>query len=74
MSVFVTARRVTAAAAVAAACVGGLALPAAAAGQPTTRPHDRAVVISDVQYDSPGRDDGTNWSLNKTPQVLSPSS
>ncbi|MGW5658439.1 lamin tail domain-containing protein [Streptomyces humi] len=65
MSVSVTARRVTAAAAVAAACVGGLALPAAAAGQPAARPHDQAVVISEVQYDSPGRDDRTNWSLNK---------
>ncbi|MGW5656789.1 lamin tail domain-containing protein [Streptomyces humi] len=65
MSVSVTARRVTAAAAVAAACVGGLALPAAAAGQAAARPHDGAVVISAVQYDSPGRDDGTNWSVNK---------
>ncbi|MFJ8158440.1 lamin tail domain-containing protein [Streptomyces sp. NPDC094468] len=55
----------TAAAAVAAAAVGALALPAAAAGQPAARPHDRAVVISDVQYDSPGRDDRSNWSLNK---------
>ncbi|MEU2624600.1 lamin tail domain-containing protein [Streptomyces sp. NPDC007157] len=59
-----TARRLTAAA-VAAAAVGALALPAAAAGQPAARPHDRAVVISDVQYDSPGRDDRANWSLNK---------
>ncbi|GGN46097.1 hypothetical protein GCM10011578_098670 [Streptomyces fuscichromogenes] len=65
MSVSVTVRRVTTAAAMAAACVGGLALPAAAAGQPAARPHDGAVVISDVQYDSPGRDDRTNWSLNK---------
>ncbi|MFJ8159024.1 lamin tail domain-containing protein [Streptomyces sp. NPDC094468] len=56
----------TAAAAVAAAAVGAMALPAAAAGQPAARPHqDRAVVISDVQYDSPGRDDRSNWSLNK---------
>ncbi|MGW2965122.1 lamin tail domain-containing protein [Streptomyces sp. NPDC001220] len=65
MSVSVTARRLTAAAAVAAAAVGALALPAAAAGQPAARPHDRAVVISAVQYDSPGRDDRSNWSLNK---------
>ncbi|MFQ3560192.1 lamin tail domain-containing protein [Streptomyces gramineus] len=49
----------------AAAAAGALALPAAAAGQPAARPHDRAVVISDVQYDSPGRDDRSNWSLNK---------
>ncbi|MEU9979453.1 lamin tail domain-containing protein [Streptomyces sp. NPDC051014] len=52
-------------AAVAAAAAGALALPAAAVGQPAARPHDRAVVISDVQYDSPGRDDRSNWSLNK---------
>lgn len=56
--VSVTARRLTAAAA-----VGALALPAAAAGQHPARPH-HDVVISNVQYDSPGRDDRSNRSLN----------
>ncbi|MGW1622475.1 lamin tail domain-containing protein [Streptomyces sp. NPDC002172] len=64
MSVSVTARRLTAAAGVAAAAVGALTLPAAAAGQHTARPHSD-VVISSVQYDSPGRDDRSNRSLNK---------
>ncbi|MEV5847412.1 lamin tail domain-containing protein [Streptomyces sp. NPDC051985] len=64
MSVFVSARRLTAAAAVAAAAVGALALPAAASGQHPARPHSD-VVISKVQYDSPGRDDRSNRSLNK---------
>ncbi|MFE3167024.1 lamin tail domain-containing protein [Streptomyces sp. NPDC059224] len=59
----VTARRLTAAAAVAAAAVGALALPAAADGRPGARPHGD-VVISKVQYDSPGRDDRSNRSLN----------
>ncbi|MFJ8158763.1 lamin tail domain-containing protein [Streptomyces sp. NPDC094468] len=57
-----TARRLTAAAAVATAAVGALALPAAAAGQPV-RPHSD-VIVSAVQYDSPGRDDRSNRSLN----------
>ncbi|MFF4898196.1 hypothetical protein [Streptomyces sp. NPDC001068] len=39
------------------------------AGQPAARPHDGAVVIGDVQYDSPSRDDRSNWSLNKTTHV-----
>ncbi|MFF4896595.1 lamin tail domain-containing protein [Streptomyces sp. NPDC001068] len=64
MSVPAIARRLTAAAAVATAVVGGLALPAAAAGQHPSRPHND-VVISGVQYDSPGRDDNSNRSLNK---------
>ncbi|WP_394365707.1 lamin tail domain-containing protein [Streptomyces sasae] len=64
VSVSVSARRLTAAAAVAAACIGGLALPAAAAGQYPVRPHSD-VVISKVQYDSPGRDDRSNRSLNR---------
>ncbi|MFF5147887.1 lamin tail domain-containing protein [Streptomyces sp. NPDC013157] len=64
VSVSVSARRLTAAAAVAAAAVGTLALPAAAAGQHPARPH-HDVVISKVQYDSPGRDDRSTRSLNK---------
>ncbi|MEU9413711.1 lamin tail domain-containing protein, partial [Streptomyces sp. NPDC048281] len=62
MSVSVSARRLTATTAVAAACIGGLALPAAAAGQHPARPH-HDVVISAVQYDSPGRVDRSNGSL-----------
>ncbi|MER7930888.1 MULTISPECIES: lamin tail domain-containing protein [unclassified Streptomyces] len=64
MSVSVIARRLTAAAAVATAAVGALALPAAASGQHSARPHGD-VVISSVRYDSPGRDDNSNRSLNK---------
>ncbi|WP_225827128.1 lamin tail domain-containing protein [Streptomyces naphthomycinicus] len=63
MSVSSSARRLTAAAAVAAAVVGAVALPASAADH-HSRPHHPAVVISDVQYDSPGRDDRSNRSLN----------
>ncbi|MGW0771841.1 lamin tail domain-containing protein [Streptomyces sp. NPDC002676] len=64
MSVSVIARRVTAAAAGAAACVGAVALPASAADHHPGR--DRArVYISAVQYDSPGRDNRSNRSLNR---------
>ncbi|MET7458141.1 lamin tail domain-containing protein [Streptomyces sp. NPDC005574] len=55
-------RRLSAAAAVAAALVGAVALPASAADH--ARPHQR-VEISSVQYDSPGPDDRSNRSLNK---------
>ncbi|MEU1458444.1 lamin tail domain-containing protein [Streptomyces avermitilis] len=55
-------RRLSAAAAVAAALVGAVALPASAVGH--ARPHQR-VEISSVQYDSPGPDDRSNRSLNK---------
>ncbi|MEU6594428.1 lamin tail domain-containing protein [Streptomyces sp. NPDC046881] len=51
----------TAAAAVAAVVVGVAALPASAADHH----HHPVVYISDVQYDSPGRDDRSNRSLNK---------
>ncbi|MFC9282230.1 lamin tail domain-containing protein [Streptomyces collinus] len=54
----------TAVAAVAAAAVGAVALPASAADHHPGRAH-AAVYISQVQYDSPGRDDRSNWSLNK---------
>ncbi|WP_233273157.1 lamin tail domain-containing protein [Streptomyces broussonetiae] len=53
----------TAAGAIAAAVVGAVALPAAAAQQPARAAH-AAVYISRVQYDSPGRDDRSNRSLN----------
>ncbi|MGV9290999.1 lamin tail domain-containing protein [Streptomyces sp. NPDC003719] len=63
MSKSITARRLTAAALTVGALTAALAVPATAAD------HHRAprpnVVISDVQYDSPGRDDRSNRSLNK---------
>lgn len=48
---------------VALAVVGVVALPASAAGH-HGRPHHQTVYLSDVQYDSPGRDDRSNRSLN----------
>ncbi|WP_251091370.1 lamin tail domain-containing protein [Streptomyces sp. Caat 7-52] len=65
MSVSSSVRRLTAAAAVAAAVVGTAALPASAADHHPGRDHHPAVYISDVQYDSPGWDDRSNRSLNK---------
>ncbi|MEW2574005.1 lamin tail domain-containing protein [Streptomyces sp. NPDC047070] len=58
----VSVRRLSAAALAAAAVVGAVALPASAAGP--ARPHQPKVEISAVQYDSPGRDDRSNRSLN----------
>ncbi|MFI2415783.1 lamin tail domain-containing protein [Streptomyces sp. NPDC018947] len=62
MSKSFTARRLTAAALAVGALTAALAVPATAAD------HHRAprpnVEISDVQYDSPGRDDRSNRSLN----------
>ncbi|MFF8953514.1 lamin tail domain-containing protein [Streptomyces sp. NPDC014940] len=55
----------TAVAAVAAAAVGAVALPAAAADHHHPGRARAAVYISGVQYDSPGRDDRSNWSLNQ---------
>ena len=57
-------RRLSAVVGVAAAVMGAVSLPAAAADhhQPSRHP---AVYISGVQYDSPGRDDRSNRSLNK---------
>ncbi|MCF4136523.1 lamin tail domain-containing protein [Streptomyces sp. Tue 6430] len=58
-----TSRRMLATVLAAGAVIGAAALPASAAG------HDRnarpKVEISAVQYDSPGRDDRSNRSLNK---------
>ncbi|WP_327348977.1 lamin tail domain-containing protein [Streptomyces europaeiscabiei] len=62
-SASVTARRLAAAALAAGALVSVVALPASAAGH--ARPHQPRVEISAVQYDSPGRDDRSNRSLNK---------
>ncbi|MEU0060788.1 lamin tail domain-containing protein, partial [Streptomyces sp. NPDC006334] len=58
-----TALRLAAAALAAGAVVSVTALPASAAGH--TRPSHPKVEISAVQYDSPGRDDRSNRSLNK---------
>ncbi|MEU0068061.1 lamin tail domain-containing protein [Streptomyces sp. NPDC006332] len=58
----VTARRLVAAALAAGAVVGAVTLPASAADH---RPHGPKVEISKAQYDSPGRDDQSNRSLNK---------
>ncbi|MER6076070.1 lamin tail domain-containing protein [Streptomyces sp. NPDC001817] len=65
MSVSSSVRRLTAVTAVAAAAVGAVALPAAAADHHSGYPRHAAVYISGVQYDSPGRYDHSNRSLNK---------
>ncbi|MFE9112263.1 lamin tail domain-containing protein [Streptomyces collinus] len=64
MSAFasVTARRLAAAALAAGALVSVVTLPASAADH---RPERPKVQISAVQYDSPGRDDRSNRSLNR---------
>lgn len=64
MSAFasVTARRLTAAALTTGALVSVMTLPASA---DHARPERPKVKISDVQYDSPGRDDHSNRSLNR---------
>ncbi|MER5399827.1 lamin tail domain-containing protein [Streptomyces sp. NPDC002599] len=62
MTVSTTSRRLTAAALSAAAITAAIAVPASAADP---RPHRQSVEISDVQYDSPGRDDRSNRSLNQ---------
>ncbi|GGP32416.1 hypothetical protein GCM10018980_68450 [Streptomyces capoamus] len=64
MSVSSPVRRLAAVAGVAAAVVGAVALPASAADHHHGRHHHPVVYISDVQYDSPGRDDRSNRSLN----------
>ncbi|MFH9590704.1 lamin tail domain-containing protein [Streptomyces luteogriseus] len=62
MSASVTARRLTAGALAAGALVSVVTLPASAADH---RPERSKVQISAVQYDSPGRDDRSNRSLNR---------
>ncbi|WP_234390080.1 lamin tail domain-containing protein [Streptomyces sp. MMG1533] len=58
----VSARRLAAATLTAAAVIGSVALPASAADH--ARPDRTRVEISSVQYDSPGRDNSSNRSLN----------
>ncbi|MEH0557325.1 lamin tail domain-containing protein [Streptomyces sp. B21-101] len=62
LSASVTARRLAAAALAAGALVSVAALPATAADH--ARPSRPVVEISKVQYDSPGRDNRSNRSLN----------
>ena len=62
MSKNITARRLTAAVLTAGALTAVLTVPTSAA---EARPHRPNVQISDVQYDSPGRDDRSNRSLNR---------
>ncbi|MEU5524889.1 lamin tail domain-containing protein [Streptomyces sp. NPDC047860] len=62
MSKSITARRLTAAVLSAGALTAVLTVPTSAAEY---RPHRPSVQISDVQYDSPGRDDRSNRSLNR---------
>ncbi|MFF8882077.1 hypothetical protein [Streptomyces flaveolus] len=57
MSKSITARRLTAAALAVGALTAALAVPATAADHQRQRP---SVEISDVQYNSPGRDDRSN--------------
>ncbi|MGV9625419.1 lamin tail domain-containing protein [Streptomyces sp. NPDC003487] len=65
MSASSSARRLSATAVVAATLVGASALPAMAADHHHDDWRERsAVTISAVQYDSPGRDDRSNRSLN----------
>ncbi|MFE4449331.1 lamin tail domain-containing protein [Streptomyces sp. NPDC056796] len=62
-----SARRITAAVLASGALLAAAALPATADGRdhghnrPAPRP---AVVLGEIQHDSPGRDDGSNRSLN----------
>ncbi|CBG71346.1 putative secreted protein [Streptomyces scabiei 87.22] len=62
-SASVTARSLVAAALAAGAVVSMVTLPASAADH--ARPERSRVTISDVQYNSPGHDDGSNRSLNR---------
>ncbi|MEU3862534.1 lamin tail domain-containing protein [Streptomyces sp. NPDC028722] len=61
MTVSATARRLTAAALIAAAATVAIAVPATAADHRATR---ASVQISRVQNDSPAHDDRSIWSLN----------
>ncbi|MBW8705944.1 hypothetical protein MBT84_40660 [Streptomyces sp. MBT84] len=61
MTTSTTARRLAAAALTAAALAGAATVPATAADH---RPHRPDVQITRVQYDSPGREDRSNRSLN----------
>lgn len=63
MSASSATRRIAATVLTAGALVSAVALPASAQDHDRHRTHDR-VLISDVQADSPGRDNGSNRSLN----------
>jgi hypothetical protein len=65
VSVSVTVRRLSVAAAVAAAVVGSAALPASAASHSPVHDSRNRVVISAVHAGSLGRDDRSNRSLNR---------
>jgi hypothetical protein len=60
---FSSVSRITAAALGSAALVAAAALPATAADHAPRAPRS-AVVLGAIQYDSPGREDGSNRSLN----------
>ncbi|WP_328898859.1 lamin tail domain-containing protein [Streptomyces sp. NBC_00441] len=62
-----SARRITAAVLASGALVAAAALPAVADGRDHGRGHHAprpTVVLGKIQYDSPGRDNGSNRSLN----------
>ncbi|MEU2025807.1 lamin tail domain-containing protein [Streptomyces sp. NPDC016469] len=62
-----SARRITAAVLASGALVAAAALPAVADGHGHGRGHHaprQTVVLGKIQYDSPGRDNGSNRSLN----------
>ncbi|MEU1126284.1 lamin tail domain-containing protein [Streptomyces sp. NPDC005899] len=64
-----TARRITATVLASGALLAAAALPATADGRGDHRHHDRpaqrpAVVLGEIQHDGPGRDNGSNRSLN----------
>ncbi|MET8957197.1 lamin tail domain-containing protein [Streptomyces sp. NPDC004533] len=65
MSASSSVRRLSAVAATAAAVVGAVALPAVAVDHDPGYPRHAAVHISGVRYDSPGRGDRWNRSLNR---------
>ncbi|MBJ6640264.1 lamin tail domain-containing protein [Streptomyces sp. DHE7-1] len=65
VTVSASVRRMTAVAAVSAAAVGAVALPASAADYHHGRHHRDSVYISSVRYDAPGRDDRSNRALNR---------
>ena len=73
MTVSASVRRMTAVAAVAAAAVGAVTLPAAAADHSSPRAHHGTVYISGVQARS-GHDDHSNRLLNKEWVAVSNSS
>ncbi|WP_328885017.1 lamin tail domain-containing protein [Streptomyces sp. NBC_00316] len=67
MSASRTVRRIAATALAAGSVVAVAAMPASADGGHGhgRHPSYSKVVLGDIQYDSPGRDDWSNWSLNR---------